>query len=304
MQNFTNKDIAILGSTASGKTKLSLKLAQDFNAIILSLDSLSLYKEINIASAKPTKIERANIVHFGIDELNINEYFNSALFSNLYHKAKKYALNNHKNLIIVGGSSFYLKSLCEGLSPMPVPGKDIENQIFDILSDLQKAYNLIKEKDFMYAKNITNSDKYRIEKWYKIFLSTNLTATKYFEKNKREKKINQIKIFEIQTQRELLKKRIKIRTEKMISDGLIDEAYFLEKKYSRVPKAMKSIGLKESLEYLDGKITLEVLSDKISNATAGLAKRQKTFNKSQFKNVARGDKDKIYDFAKFYLQNN
>ena len=83
------REIAILGPTASGKTALSLELANILNANILSLDSLSIYKEIDIASAKPTKKERGNVIHFGIDEIAIDEPFNVTLFFELYKKAKK-----------------------------------------------------------------------------------------------------------------------------------------------------------------------------------------------------------------------
>ena len=110
------KEIAIIGSTASGKTGLSLELAHKTNSIILSLDSLSVYKEIDVASAKPTKEERGDIIHFGINEVFPNEEFDVIQFINCYKKAKKFAQQNNKNLIIVGGTGFYLKSLIEGIS--------------------------------------------------------------------------------------------------------------------------------------------------------------------------------------------
>src|SRR5574344_181684 len=91
------KELAIIGTTASGKTALSLEIANKTNSIILSLDSLCVYKEIDIASAKPTKIERGDIVHFGIDEVFPNEKFDVIEFLNLYKNAKKYAkLNNSR----------------------------------------------------------------------------------------------------------------------------------------------------------------------------------------------------------------
>ena len=85
------KELAIIGTTASGKTALSLEIANKTNSIILSLDSLCVYKEIDIASAKPTKNERGDIVHFGIDEVFPNENFDVIEFMNLYKKAKEFA---------------------------------------------------------------------------------------------------------------------------------------------------------------------------------------------------------------------
>ncbi len=110
------KELAIIGSTASGKTGLSLDIASKTNSIILSLDSLSVYKEIDIASAKPTKEERGDIIHFGIDEVYPNEQYDVVEFFESYKKAKNYAKEKEKNLIIVGGTGFYLKALVEGLS--------------------------------------------------------------------------------------------------------------------------------------------------------------------------------------------
>src|SRR6218665_1246559 len=134
------KEIAIIGSTASGKTALSLEIANKTNSIILSLDSLCVYKEIEIASAKPTLEERGNIIHFGIDEVYPNEEFDVIKFIELYKKAKDYAIKNNKNLIIVGGTGFYLKALIDGLS------LGIETKIkLDIPQ--QEAYDLLYEID-------------------------------------------------------------------------------------------------------------------------------------------------------------
>ncbi len=298
------KEIAILGPTASGKTALSIKLAHQCNAIILSLDSLSLYKEINIASAKPTKIEMDNIIHFGIDELNINDYFNSALYFKLYQKAKKYAKEKNKNLIIVGGTSFYLKSLYNGLSKKPIITSDIKEKIKKIIKNKEKAYAFLVKTDFKYANKITKNDSYRIEKWYEIYFSTNLTASDYFLKNKKEKVINKIKIFEIDIKRDYLKEKIKLRTNQMIKNGLIDEVFYLEKKYTRIPKPMSSIGIKETIEYLDGYINLHELQTKITNKTFQLAKRQVTFNKTQFNNITKRDIKTLESLIQSYLQNN
>ena len=123
------KQIAIIAPTASGKTALSISLAHKLNAVILSLDSLAIYKQINIASAKPTIKEQDGIVHFGIDEIYPNESFDVMKFIELYKKAKDYAIINNKNLIIVGGTSFYLKSMIDGISSIPKITSDNEKKI-------------------------------------------------------------------------------------------------------------------------------------------------------------------------------
>ncbi len=269
------KEIALIGTTASGKTALSLELAEKTNSIILSLDSLCVYKDIEIASAKPTFEERGDIVHFGIDEVYPNEEFDVIKFIELYKKSKDYALKNDKNLIIVGGTGFYLKALIDGLS------QGIDSKIkLDISST--EAYDLLYEIDKDYMRKIEKNDRYRIEKAYAIYKQTGLIPSEYFEKNQKNPIAKDLKIFEILWDKEELKNRISKRTKIMINSGLIDEVIFLEKKYTRAPNCMASIGIIETLEYLDGKLTKQQLAEKISLNTVKLAKRQNTFNKGQF----------------------
>ena len=269
------KEIAIIGTTASGKTALSLELASKTNSMILSLDSLCVYKEIDIVSAKPTKGERGNIVHFGIDEVYPNEEFDVVKFIELYNKAKEYASNHDNNLIIVGGTGFYLKALIDGLS------KGIDLKIKLDISPLE-AYDFLYSLDKEYMQKIEKNDRYRIEKAYAIYKQSGLIPSEFFEKNPKTPFAKDLKIFEILWDKEELRKRIALRTNQMVKSGLIDEIIYLEKKYTRAPNCMSSIGIIETLEYLDGKLSKQELEDKISLNTSKLAKRQNTFNKSQF----------------------
>ncbi len=269
------KEIAIIGTTASGKTALSLELASKTNSMILSLDSLCVYKEIDIVSAKPTKEERGNIVHFGIDEVYPNEEFDVVKFIELYNKAKEYASNHDNNLIIVGGTGFYLKALIDGLS------KGIDLKVKLDISPLE-AYDFLYSLDKDYMQKIEKNDRYRIEKAYAIYKQSGLIPSEFFEKNPKTPFAKDLKIFEILWDKEELRKRIALRTNQMVKSGLIDEIIYLEKKYTRAPNCMSSIGVVETLEYLDGKLSKQELEDKISLNTSKLAKRQNTFNKSQF----------------------
>jgi tRNA dimethylallyltransferase len=133
-------------------------------------------------------------------------------------------------------------------------------------------------------QKIERNDKYRIEKAYNIYKQTGLSPSEYFLKYPKKPFVEDLPIFEITWDVEALRKRIVLRTQQMIQQGLIDEVVFLEKKYSRLPNCMGSIGIIETLEYLDGKISRKQLEEKIIINTAQLAKRQRTFNKSQFGN--------------------
>ncbi|MBI3874288.1 MAG: tRNA (adenosine(37)-N6)-dimethylallyltransferase MiaA [Arcobacter sp.] len=284
------KQIAIIAPTASGKTALSINIAHKTNSIIVSLDSLSIYKEIDISSAKPTLKERDGIKHFGIDEIYPDEQFDVMKFIGIYQKAKSYAKENNKNLIIVGGSSFYLKAMIDGISNSPNSSNETLQSASKMMTELQKTYDYLNKLDPNYMQDIKPQDSYRIYKALALYLETKQIPTEFFKQNPPKPTINknEIKLFEIVWDRDILRERIRLRTKQMIQNGLLDEVIFLEKKYKRDIQPMGAIGIKEALEYLDGKIDKIELEDKIAFATNGLAKRQRTFNNGQFSDVFKG----------------
>ena len=283
------KQLAIVGPTASGKTSLAIEVAQHYNAFILSLDSLSIYKEIDIASAKPTLKERAGIHHFGIDVYAPNESFDVTSFAKLYHHALQRCKEEEKHLIIVGGTSFYLKMLMDGISELPTISEETKTRRVAYLKDLSKTYAWLYALDGSYLSRIDSHDAYRIEKALDIYLETGLTPTAYFKMHPPKPAIAApLPIYQIEIPKETLRNRIALRTGKMIKEGLIDEVCMLEAKYTRTPNAMKSIGIKETLAYLDGIYDKKTLEEKITTNTARLAKRQTTFNQSQFQDVKKG----------------
>ncbi len=276
--------LAIIGPTASGKSDLAIKIARKINAYILSIDSLSIYKEIDVVSAKPSLDELQEIKHFGINLLNPDEYFSVDIFINLYKEVVSTCKKEKKNLIVVGGTSFYLKTLISGLSNIPEITKEISLHVEKKLKDLQWCWELLYNLDKEYMKNISPSDRYRIEKALLIYEASKLTPTEWFRQNPPKPTIENLPIYNIEVSREVLRERIKKRTLKMVENGLIDEVCRLEQRYTRLPHSMNSIGIVEVLEYLDGKVTLEQMIENISTHTAQLAKRQQTFNRTQFEN--------------------
>ena len=262
---------AIIGPTASGKSDLAIKLAKKLNYEILSLDSLSIYKEIDIASAKPSKEELREVKHYGINEIYPNEKFDVSKFIEIYKNIP------HKNIIIVGGTSFYLKAMIDGISPMPKIDEEIKKEA------KRFTYEKLKSIDPIFTSKISSNDSYRIIKGAEIYLATNLAPTQYFKLNPPIPILPKIPIFEIDINRKVLRKRIIKRTKKMFEMGLIDEVSYLEAKYKdrRLP-ALKAIGIKEVLDYFNGIYNINTLFEKIVTNTARLAKRQQTFNKTQF----------------------
>ena len=148
------KTIAIIGATASGKSDLAFRLAQRLNGLILSLDTLSVYQHIDIASAKPSRQERDEITHFGVDVVSPDEPFGVMDFIPIVQQAEKIAKEQEQPLIIVGGSSFYLKSLIEGLSPLPIISDEVRQKAKAMSANISDAYAFLSDKDPLYMKAI------------------------------------------------------------------------------------------------------------------------------------------------------
>ena len=279
------KQIAIIGPTASGKSDLAIAIAQQMNAYILSIDSLSIYKEIDIVSAKPSREELIQTKHYGINELFVNEYFSVDIFIDLYKQVCLTCKQKNKNLVIVGGTSFYLKSLIEGLSPLPKITPQHTLHVKEQLEDLAASYQFLAKTDAAYMQNIAPNDRYRIEKALLIYKASGMSPSEWFRQNPKKPIIKDLDIYNIDVERQILRERIEKRTQKMYETGLIDEVCFLEQKYTRAPHAMGAIGIVEVLDYLDGKIEKDTMLTLISTHTAQLAKRQQTFNRTQFSDV-------------------
>lgn len=274
--------IAILGGSGSGKSRLGLELAQKLDCEIFSLDSLSIYQEINISSAKPTKKELMSVHHYGINILSPLEHNNASLFCSLLQEAICQTQEKRKKaLLIIGGSSFYLKSIIDGLSPLPAIQKntleEIKEKIANLTSPLEFLQSIESKLPF------SHQDTYRVHKYLEIYFSTGVAPSVYFQQNPKIPFPYKIEKYALSLPREILRERITLRSEKMLEMGILDEAKTLLEKYGGQIQPFGSIGLKECKEYFEGKIknTDELLS-LISTHTIQLAKRQNTFNRTQF----------------------
>ena len=293
------RQLAIIGPTASGKSDLGIEIAKQIDAYILSIDSLSIYKEIDIVAAKPSKEELREVKHFGIDRLYPHEHFSVEIFIQLYKEVVEQCHEDGKNLVIVGGTSFYLKSLLDGLSKLPEINTLTQERVTKKLQNLTQAYEELAVADPIYMQKITPNDRYRIEKALLIYEASGVTPSEWFANNPAKPIITELPIYNIDVERTVLRERITKRTQKMYAMGLIDEVCYLEQKYTRAPNSMKAIGIVEVLEYLDGKVDKDEMLQLISTHTAQLAKRQQTFNRSQFQNITHA---KLEDLADIILK--
>ncbi|WP_187850168.1 tRNA (adenosine(37)-N6)-dimethylallyltransferase MiaA [Helicobacter pylori] len=278
--------MALLGPSGSGKSALSIELAQELDAEIFSLDSLSIYKDINIASAKPSLKERKDIKHYALDHLNIDEKNNAQLFKTLLEDAMR--VSSKEVLLIVGGSSFYLKSILEGLSDTPkISGEEVV-KIEREISTLTDPYAFLKSIDPNMAFKLHPNDTYRIHKALEIFYATHTPPSEYFKANPKKPFEHAISLFALSMEKNALHNNIKQRTKNMLHLGLIEEIKALYAKYPKDSQPFKAIGVKESVLFLEKQLTLKELEETIISNTMKLAKRQNTFNKTQFNNLYAG----------------
>lgn len=278
---------AILGATCSGKSALSLKLAPLLNAYIFSLDSLCIYKEIDIASAKPTSDELSLVKHFAINVLSPKEHVSASLFQSLLCESIEQCKKERKNLLIVGGSSFYLKAIIQGLSSLDTFKSNMKKAEFLALTNqpLSTQYSFLKSIDSTYAAKINSNDTYRITKALEIFFQTNMPPTQFFIQNPPVPFPLPIDIYSLIVPKDILHKNIEIRTQNMIESGILNEAKSLLESYGETIQPFKSIGLRECLMLLRNEMKECELKNLITLHTRQLAKRQTTFNRTQFSNI-------------------
>lgn len=286
--------IAVVGPTGVGKTKMSIELAKKYNAEIISCDSMQVYKKMDIGTAKVTEEEKEGIIHHLIDIKDVSEDYSVYDYQKDARKVLKNLLKSDKNVVIVGGTGLYLKAL-----------------LYDY--KFNESYD---KKDF---SSYTNEELYEmvlnVDKDSKIHMNNRQRLESFLNNHKfgEEKKVSKllykdVKIIGLTRPREELYAAINDRVDKMINDGLIDEAkYFYDMKVNS--KAINTaIAYKELYLYFDEKISIEDAIELIKQRSRNYAKRQYTWFKNQM-NVKWFDVN-IDNFSKTinevfnYLENN
>lgn len=275
------KVIVICGPTASGKTSLSISLAKKINGEIVSYDSMQIYKEMDIGSAKPTVEEMQEIKHYLVDFVSPEKRYSVSEYKEDASKAIEEIINKGKTPIIVGGTGLYLNSLIYNIqyNEMEVDlnyRRELEKEAEEY--GLEVLYNRAKEIDPEAMEKVSANDKKRITRVLEIYNATGRNKTELEKKSRKEVPYNYL-IFGINMERSILYDRINKRVDIMLEQGLIEEVKNLINKYSNMPTAMQGLGYKEVKEFLDGNISKEEMIEKIKMETRRYAKRQITWFK-------------------------
>ena len=282
MQDNFNKAkvIVICGPTASGKTALSIEVAKKINGEIISCDSMQIYKDMNIGTAKPTKEEMGEIKHYLIDYVLPTERYSIAEYKKDAKKAIKEVIEKGKTPIIVGGTGLYVDSLIYEIEYPEIKfdeeyRKKLEKEVEE--EGLEKLYEKAKKIDPIAIQKISKTDKKRIQRVLEIYHATGKTKTEQEIISRQKEPEYAYKVYGLLWDRQKLYDRINLRVDIMIEQGLIEEVKTILKKYSKFPTAMQGLGYKEVVQYLNKEITKEEMIEKIKQETRRYAKRQMTW---------------------------
>lgn len=264
-----NDIIVIVGPTGVGKTKLSIELAKKIDAEIINGDSVSIYKKLDIGSAKPSIEERDGIVHHLIDIRNVLEDYSVYDYQKDVRELIKDINSRGKRIIIVGGTGLYIKAALYNYKFQEgTPYNNYSKLTNDELFKEIKKYNIDNIPDI--------NNRRRLER-----LLTRLENDEEITNNKDEL-LYPIRVIGLTTDRELLYKRINDRVDKMINNGLVDEIKSLRDYYSNSRILNSAIGYKEFYDYLYKDKDINLVIDEIKQNSRRFAKRQYTFFKHQF----------------------
>ena len=274
------KVIVICGPTASGKTSLSIEVAKKIDGEIISCDSMQIYKDMNIGTAKPTVEEMQGIPHYMLDFVLPSERYSVADFKEAATDRIEDILKREKVPIIVGGTGLYVDALTKNIT-YPEIEIDLEyrKQLEELIKEngLESLYEEAKKIDEKAMQTISKNDKKRIMRVLEIYHQTGKTKTQLESESRLTPPPYEYIVFAINMEREKLYERINKRVDIMIDQGLIEEVETMTKKYEEFPTAMQGLGYKEVVSYLKKEITKEEMIEKLKMETRRYAKRQLTW---------------------------
>ena len=274
------KVIVICGPTASGKTALSIELAKQINGEIVSADSMQIYRDMNIGTAKPTIEEMQGIKHYLIDFVSPDEIYSVADYKKDAKKSIKEIISKGKTPIIVGGTGLYVDSLIYEIEYQDIKVDEMYRKELEEISEnegLEKLYEMAMKIDPQAMEKISRNDKKRIMRVLEIYKATGKNKTQQEAESRKRPIEYDYKIFAINRDRQKLYDRINKRVDIMIQKGLIQEVKDILQKYHKFPTAMQGLGYKEVVSYLNGEYTKEEMIEKIKMETRRYAKRQLTW---------------------------
>jgi len=274
-----NPGIAILGATASGKTRLAMALALRFKGEIVSCDALQVYRHMNIGTAKIPPAGREGILHHMLDVQDPGQDFSAGDYQRMAREAIREIHKCGHIPFVVGGTGFYLRALIDGLFEGPARSEELRARMRNIIrrKGSRILHHALKRIDSQSAARIAETDAERIIRAYEIFLVSQKPMS-WWQQQPRDafRGYRWLKIG-IDVPREQLYQRINQRVEEMFQAGFLEEVRGLLERFPRSSHAFKAIGYRQIAEHLDGQLSLEQAVEETKKQSRHYAKRQLTW---------------------------
>ena len=296
-----SKIFLIAGPTASGKSSFAIKLAKKINGEIINADSMQVYKELSILTARPKKKDQKNIKHHLYGFQSVKKNFSTGQWLTFTRKKIKEIRKRNRIPILVGGTGLYFKAITEGLVKIPKIPLKLRNQVRDLQKKIgqDQFYKRLIKIDPLIKNKINPKDPQRSIRAYEVKKYSNISLIDWFKKtDKKFEDEDFLKIY-IEFSRHDLIERINRRVHEMFKNGAIHEVKgFLKIKVKKDKSSNKIIGIKEIDKFLMGEYDLSTTKDLISIKTRQYAKRQSTWARGQMSNWQKVDYRDLPRFLK------
>ncbi|MBE37732.1 MAG: tRNA (adenosine(37)-N6)-dimethylallyltransferase MiaA [Flavobacteriales bacterium] len=292
------KLIIIGGPTAIGKTEAAIQLADKFHSEIISTDARQFYKELNVGVAKPTSLDLKKIKHHFIGHISIKQKYSVGQFEKDSLELLEQLFKNKDILFLCGGAGLYIDAVCEGLNKFPIIQENIKEKINSDfkLKGLNCLVEELKKNDLDTYNKIDLNNHRRIIRAVEVFRASGKPYSYYINKKKNKRNFSTTYI-SLTNNREYIYNNINKRVDKMIENGLIDEAKKLYK-YNHL-QALQTIGYKEVFQYIESKLSKINMIEEIKKNTRRYAKRQiNWFNQKKYTPFNSNSNKKIIEFIK------
>ena len=270
--------IVITGPTAVGKTQLCLDIARHFDIPIINADSRQIYKELSIGTAQPSAEEQQLVRHYFVGTLSLEDYYSASLFEQQVLALLGKLFQTSDYALMAGGSMMYIDAVCDGIDDIPTIDDETRATMKQRLADegLEKLCEELQRLDPEYYEIVDRQNPKRVVHALEICTMTGRTYTSFRKREKKDRPFRIIKIG-LNRDREELYNRINARVDKMMQQGLLEEAQNLFR--MRELNALNTVGYKELFEYFNGRWSLDEAVERIKGNTRRYARKQLTWYK-------------------------
>lgn len=271
--------LVLTGPTGSGKTDMAISLAKKLGGAIINADAFQVYRELNIATAKPSEAQRLEVPHFLFDFVPISSSYSVYEYQADLRATIADLQEIHKPIIIAGGTGLYIRA---GLYDYSFPEEKVVDLSVYEKMDEDTLYAALQKMDPEEAKTIHPHNRIRVLRAIKVYLSSGKKKSEIKAEQKHQPIYDDVYFFGLNAERAPLYERVNQRVEEMFKAGLVEENRALYEKYGETPRAFQAIGVKELFPYFRGEKNLEKCKKEIQKNTRHYVKRQETFFRHQF----------------------